>query len=194
MVRRRQRVVLKRSAREASRASRAQRRTPMLGVLAFAALATAVAARGERRGSVGEPTTPFVRTESAAGDSAPPMTLVVVAQRRDCEGNLSFASYFGRARVRRGVVVRTLLIEGRAPDTLGLRARLPPVLRGVRMALLEPREREALRAMGHGATPVFLLFDSENRIVAAIPVDADPVHRTAFQRAIAHLVNYDPTS
>ena len=122
------------------------------------------------------------------------MQVVVVAQRRDCEGNLSFASYFNRTRIRHGVVVRRLLIEGTAADTLGLRARLPVVLRDVGMALLARRERETLLIMGHVATPVFLLLDSDNRIIAAVPVDPDPVHRTAFLRALTHLVNYDPKS
>jgi hypothetical protein len=122
------------------------------------------------------------------------MQVVVVAQRRDCDGNLSFAASFNRAQIRHAVVVRQLLIEGLPHDTLGLRARLPDVLRAVPMALLQRREREALRAIGHQATPVFLLLDSGSRVIAAVPVDPDPVHRTAFLRAIAHLVNYDPKS
>ena len=122
------------------------------------------------------------------------MHLVVVAQRRDCDGNLSFAAFFNRARLRDRVVVRQLLIEGTSADTLGLRARLPGILQDVPLALLHAREREALQAMGHHATPVFLLMDAERRLLAAIPVDPDPVHRTAFLRAITHLATHDPKS
>jgi hypothetical protein len=122
------------------------------------------------------------------------MQLVVVAQRRDCEGNLSFAALFSRARLRGHVVVGGLLIEGTGADTIGIRGRLPSVLRGAGLALLREPERRALRAMGHHATPVFLLLDGERRLLAAIPVDPDPVHRTAFLRAITHLATHDPGS
>lgn len=120
------------------------------------------------------------------------MQLVVVAQRRDCNGNLSFASTFTNRRLRGRVVPRQLLIEGLASDTLGLRARLPRGLKDVPLALLSSRERETLLALGHRATPLFLLLDAESRLLAAIPIDPDPVHRTAFIRAVAHIVNFDP--
>ncbi|MES2524342.1 MAG: hypothetical protein V4617_16710 [Gemmatimonadota bacterium] len=120
------------------------------------------------------------------------MQLVVVAQRRDCDGNLSFASTFSHPRLGGRVRVRQLLIEGGAADTLGLRTRLPRALLDVPMALLQSREREILLALGHRATPVFLLLDGEHRLLAVIPVDPDPVHRTAFVRAVAHIVNFDP--
>ena len=120
------------------------------------------------------------------------MQLVVVAQPRDCEGNLAFAGTFAHARLGGRLHVRGLLIEGTAADTLGLRARLPRALLNVPMALLQTRERETLLALGHRATPIFLLLDGESRLLAVIPVDPDPVHRTAFVRAVAHIVNFDP--
>jgi len=143
--------------------------------------------RGRRAG------TPQPDTMQEAS-SPPAMQLVVVAQRRDCDGNLSFAAFFNRARLRDRVAVRRLLIEGAAADTLGLRSRLPTILQKVPMALLHDRERDALQAMGHHATPVFLLLDAEHRVLAAVPVDPDPVHRTAFLRALIHLSTRDPRS
>jgi hypothetical protein len=122
------------------------------------------------------------------------MQLVVVAQRRDCDGNLAFAGAFAHPRLHQQVVVRQLLIEGRARDTVGLRQRLPRLLQRVPMALLDERERSALQAFGHRATPLFLLLDSESRLLATIPIHPDPVRRTAFMRAVAHLVNVDPHS
>jgi hypothetical protein len=131
---------------------------------------------------------------TADGVGPPAMQLVVVAQRRDCDGNLSFAAFFHRARLRDRVVVRQLLIEGTSADTLGLRARLPAILQRVPLALLNARERDALQSLGHHATPVFLLLDAEHRVLAAVPVDPDPVHRTAFLRALTHLATRDPRS
>lgn len=169
----------------------------MLGVL--------ILARAEQRaGRATDEGEPFTRARAAAmpiadalpsgSDTARTMRLVVVAQRHDCEGNLAFAAFFNRARLRERVGVRQLLIEGAPDDTIGLRARLPLLLQRVPLALLRETERSALRAMGHHATPVFLLFDAERRLLAAIPVDPDPVHRTAFLRAITHLAIYDPRS
>ena len=172
-------------------ASRTRSRTLQLVLLMTALLIMVLVARQDRNAGAVAAVVPFTRAGPPVADSGR-MQVVVVAQRRDCEGNLSFASYFTRSRLRGQVVVRQLLVEGSAADTIGLRPRLPTALRGVRMSLLESRERETLRAMGHLATPVFLLLDAESRLVAAIPVDPDPVHRIAFLRSITHLVTRDP--
>jgi hypothetical protein len=174
---------------------------PLLACALVAVIAVSGADRAGRR----EANDAMLFTRSATpervhGEGAPalaaprPMQIVIVAQRGDCSGNLSFAAFLTRTRLRPHVVVGHVLIEGSAADTLGLRPTLPRALQRVPLALLRPRERDALRALGHEATPVFLLLDPQRRLLAAIPADPDPVHRTAALRAIAHLAMHDPQS
>ncbi len=125
-------------------------------------------------------------------DSAYGMRAIIVAQRRDCDGNLGIAGVLSRTAIARAVPLRAVLIEGMASDTIQLRSRLPKGLRSATMSLLQHDERRALQAMGHYATPLLLLFDERGRLRLSAPVSSDPVHVVAIRRAIAHLATNDP--
>jgi hypothetical protein len=120
------------------------------------------------------------------------MHAVIVAQRRDCNGNLSLASVLGRRDIAAAIPYRTVLVDGTASDTTELRARLPRALAGASIHLLHPDERRLLRTIGHVATPVLLLFDAQSRLQLSATVSPDPVQVVALRRAIWHLAVNDP--
>lgn len=117
---------------------------------------------------------------------------VIVAQRRDCSGNLGMVDLLDRPRLAPHVASRTLLLAGPPGDTLGLRPLLPPALAQADIALLHPNELAFLRHAGHTATPLLLLFDRQHRLQLAAPVPDDPAAWVATQRAITHLLTNSP--
>ncbi len=131
---------------------------------------------------------------SSRGDSLAPhrMLAVIVAQQRDCNGNLGFASILDRADIAAAVPDRVVLVDGTAQDTTQLRARLPHALAQARIALLQHSQRQALLAFGHRATPVLLLFDGQARLRLSATVSPDPVEVVSLRRAIKHLAANDP--
>ncbi len=137
---------------------------------------------------------PFARLFHATTgtDSTGVFRAVVVAQRQDCDGNLSIASVLSRRAIAGAVPFRAVLIEGEANDTAAIRDRLPRALRNATVGVLQEDQRRALHAMGHHATPLLLLFDDRGRLRLSAPVSADPVHVTAIRRAIEHLVTNNP--
>ena len=79
-----------------------------------------------------------------------------------------------------------------AADTAYLRAKLPRSLKRAAIHLLQQKERDALNAMGHHATPLLLRFDSRARLRLVAPVSPDPVEVVAIRRAVTHLASSDP--
>ncbi len=118
---------------------------------------------------------------------------VFVAQRADCNGNLSLANVVATGPARKNTAPPELIIQGSPRDTVGLRLELPFALRNSPLRLLRPEEQAWLHDIGHHATPVLLLFDHESRLRVASHVDANPVARVALGRAITHLVTDDPS-
>jgi hypothetical protein len=137
------------------------------------------------------PIVPTVGGRMAANDSQ--VRAIFVAQRADCNGNLSLANMVATGPVRHHTAPVELIIQGGARDTVGLRLELPFGLRNSPLRLLRAEEQTWLHDIGHHATPVLLLFDHEARLRMASHVDADPVARVALRRAITHLVTDDPS-
>lgn len=133
----------------------------------------------------------------SASDRAAPddvrFRAVFVAQRADCNGNLSLANVVATGPTRKNTAPPELIVQGGARDTIGLRLELPFALRRSPLRLLRPEEQQWLHDIGHHATPVLLLFDHESRLRIASHVDANPVARVALGRAITHLVTDDPS-
>ncbi|WP_353266632.1 hypothetical protein [Gemmatimonas sp.] len=133
---------------------------------------------------------------SVSGHAAPDdlrFRAVFVAQRADCNGNLSLANVVATGPARKNTAPPELIIQGNPRDTIGLRLELPFALRNSPLRLLRPEEQAWLHDIGHHATPVLLLFDHESRLRISSHVDANPVARVALGRAITHLVTDDPS-
>lgn len=121
------------------------------------------------------------------------MRAVVVASPQDCRGNLSLAAVFARPAVRQAVGTPLLLINGTAADTLGLRPLLHRALARSDIHLLSAAQRRVLLMIGQRETPSLLLFDSAGRLRMATHVEANPVARVAFMRALVHVSSVSPT-
>jgi hypothetical protein len=133
-------------------------------------------------------------TAAMAADSVVPnrMLAVIIAQKRDCNGNLGFASILDRADIASAVPDRVVLVDGTPQDTTSLRTRLPRALAHAKIAMLQRNQRQALLAFGHRATPVLLLFDAQARLRLSATVSPDPVEVVSLRRAIKHLAANDP--
>jgi hypothetical protein len=194
--------VLTAARREARQASRHRRRRSFLlmaGAILLAILASLsldvrrVLAAMPQRFSV----TPRTAIQPGVSHQAAPddvrFRAVFVAQRADCNGNLSLANLVATGSARKNTAPPELIIQGSSRDTMGLRLELPFALRNSPLRLLRREEQTWLHDIGHHATPVLLLFDHESRLRIASHVDADPVARVALGRAITHLVTDDPS-
>jgi hypothetical protein len=120
------------------------------------------------------------------------MLAVIVAQKKDCNGNLGFASLLARTDISASIPHRVVLVDGTPDDTAQLRARLPRALTTATIAMLQRNQRHALLAIGHRATPVLLLFDAHARLRLSATVSPDPVEVVSLRRAIKHLAANDP--
>jgi hypothetical protein len=141
----------------------------------------------------------FSRVERSAGsallDATQPakgFTAVIVAQSKDCDGNLGVFGLFERPSISSHVPHRVLLVEGQAQDTLGLRDRLPRSLQQATLSVMSSTQRATMVALGHRSTPTLLLFDAEYRLRYAGASPPGPVERTVELSAIARLVTNNP--
>jgi hypothetical protein len=175
-------------------------RAARLGLSAIAVLALVTISAARRLQQPTRAEAPFAellaqpRTPANATGSLAPnrMLAVIVAQKRDCNGNLGFASILDRADLSTSIPDRVVLVDGTPQDTAQLRARLPRALARARIAMLQRPQRQALLAFGHRATPVLLLFDAEARLRLSATVSPDPVQVVSLRRAIKHLASNDP--
>jgi len=169
-----------------------------IAVIAAITLAVLAAQRHALSGRTAEsPFAEFLREGTAAksqGDSVVPsrMLAVIVAQKRDCNGNLGFAAMLDRADISAAIPNRVVLVDGSPQDTAQLRGRLPRALAHATIAMLQRNQRQALLAFGHRATPVLLLFDAQARLRLSATVTPDPVEAVSLRRAIKHLAANDP--
>ncbi len=125
-------------------------------------------------------------------DSTRAFTAVIVAQAKDCDGNLGVFALFERPSISSHVPHRVLLVEGLAADTVGLRDRLPRSLQHATLAVLSSAQRGTMVALGHRSTPTLMLFDGEHRLRYAGASPPGPVERTVQLAAIARLVTNNP--
>lgn len=119
-------------------------------------------------------------------------TAVIIAQAKDCDGNLGVFGLFERPSISAHVPHRVLLVEGQAQDTVGLRDRLPRSLQQATLSVLSPSQRATMVALGHRSTPTLMLFDVEHRLRYAGASPPGPVERTVQLAAIARLVTNNP--
>lgn len=119
-------------------------------------------------------------------------TAVIVAQAKDCDGNLGVFGLFDRPSISSHVPHRVLLFEGVAQDTVGLRDRLPSSLHDATLSVLSAAQRATMVALGHRSTPTLMLFDAEHRLRYAGASPPGPVERTVQLAAIARLVTNNP--
>ncbi|MEP6779304.1 MAG: hypothetical protein ABJC26_05395 [Gemmatimonadaceae bacterium] len=120
-------------------------------------------------------------------------SVVVVAQRSDCSGNLRQLSFLDRTAIARATPHRYLLLAGPPSDTVGLRALLPLSLRRARITVLNSGQRALLNQVGHDESPTMALFDGRNRLLLISATPADPYARTVFVRAVARILSNNPT-
>ena len=119
-------------------------------------------------------------------------SIVVVAQRADCSGNLKQLSFLDRTAIARATPHRYLLVAGPSSDTLGLRQLLPHSLRQSRISLLKSGQLELLKQLGHDESPTMAVFDARNRLLVISATPPDAYARTVFVRALTRILSNNP--
>ncbi|MDQ6612269.1 MAG: hypothetical protein M3Y64_07535 [Gemmatimonadota bacterium] len=120
-------------------------------------------------------------------------SVVVIAQRADCSGNLSHLAFLDRTSVAAHIAHRHVLLAGPAHDTIGLRELLPRSLNGATLSLLSDDQRELLHQLGHNETPTMALYDSRDRLLVLSATPSDVYARTVFVRALTRILTNNPT-
>lgn len=122
---------------------------------------------------------------SITGAARRKLRAVLVAQRRDCNGNLDFFAMMGRRRIAAAIQAADVLVEGIPSDTLSIRGLLPRPFTRASLRLLTSSDRDLVQSLGYQTTPLLLLYDLDGRLMLALPALATAPERVAFTRALS---------